>query len=101
MPCLRYPGDELSRIGHEFYETNLRQKVETQDNVDKIISIDIDTGNHEIGDDLVVTANRLLNKPERQPSGVNVLVTMRSMPLAALSRECRNDPGPLSACRFS
>jgi len=30
MPCPRYPGDELSRIGREFYETNLRQKAEPQ-----------------------------------------------------------------------
>ncbi len=62
MPHPRYPGNELGRIGHEFYETNLRPKVETQDNIGKIISIDIDTGDYEIGDDLLVTANRLLNK---------------------------------------
>ena len=62
MPHPRYPGDELSRIGHELYETKLRGEVETKDNIGKIISIDVDTGDSEIGDDLLVTANRLLNK---------------------------------------
>jgi hypothetical protein len=58
----RYPGNELGRIGHEFYESNLRTAVETEDNIGKIISIDVETGDYEIGDDLLVTANRLLNK---------------------------------------
>jgi hypothetical protein len=40
----------------------VKSKVETQDNIGKIISIDIDTGDYEIGDDILVTANRLLNK---------------------------------------
>jgi len=62
VPHPRYPGDELGRIGHELYEKNLRAKVETKENIGKIISIDIDTGEYEIGDDLLVTANRLLNK---------------------------------------
>ena len=48
--------------GCSLYETKLRPKVEIQDNLGKIISIDIDTGDYEIGDDLLVTANRLLNK---------------------------------------
>ena len=62
MPHPRYPGDELGRIGHELYENNLRVKVETKENIGKVISIDIDTGAYEIGDDLLVTANRLLSK---------------------------------------
>lgn len=61
MPHPCYPGEELGRIGHELYETNLRPKVETKDNIGKIISIDIDTGDYEIGDDLLVTAIRLLD----------------------------------------
>ena len=62
MPHLRYAGDELGHIGHELYENTLRAKVETQENIGKVIFIDIDTGDYEIGDDLIVTANRLLNK---------------------------------------
>jgi len=33
--------DNISRIGHEIYETQLRPKVETDENIGKLISIDI------------------------------------------------------------
>ena len=58
----RYPGDEIGRIGHELYEKDFRARVETKENIGKVISIDIETGEYEIGTDLLVTANRLLNK---------------------------------------
>src|SRR5260370_29608193 len=60
MPHPRYPGDEISRIGHELYERNLRAQEETEGNIGKIISVDIETGDYEIGDDLIETTKRLL-----------------------------------------
>ena len=62
MPHPRYPGNEVGEIGHDLYEREIRPKVETDANIGKIISIDIETGEYEIGDDLLVTANRLLAK---------------------------------------
>jgi hypothetical protein len=58
----RYPGDEVRRIGKELYERSIRAKVETEENIGKIISIDIETGDYEIGDDILKTAGRLLEK---------------------------------------
>jgi hypothetical protein len=57
--------DRISRIGHEIYETQLRPKVETEENIGKLISIDINTGDYEIGDDLIPTV-RLLR--QRRPN---------------------------------
>jgi hypothetical protein len=58
--CTSTPLDEhISRIGHEIYETQLRAKVETEENIGKIISIDINTGDYEIGDNLIQTVRRL------------------------------------------
>jgi hypothetical protein len=51
--------DPISRIGHEIYETQLRAKVETDENIGKLISIDIKTGDYENGDKLVTTIERL------------------------------------------
>ena len=51
--------DRISRIGHEIYEAQLRPKVETDENIGKLISIDINTGDYEIGDDLIPTVRRL------------------------------------------
>jgi hypothetical protein len=57
--------DRVSRIGHEIYETQLRSKVETEENIGKLISIDIETGDYEIGKDLSLTVQRLR---QRQPN---------------------------------
>ena len=51
--------DRISRIGHEIYETQLRDKVETDENIGKLISIDINTSDYEIGEKLVSTILRL------------------------------------------
>ena len=51
--------DPISRIGHEIYETQLRSKVETEENIGKLISIDINTGDYEIADRLITAIERL------------------------------------------
>ncbi len=59
--------DDISRIGHEIYETQLRPKVETEENIGKLISIDINTGDYEIGEKLVLTIKRLqARRPEAE-----------------------------------
>lgn len=59
MPHPKYSGDEIARRGEAIYEQNLRAQVETEDNVGKIISIDIETADYEIDEDLLLTARRL------------------------------------------
>jgi hypothetical protein len=54
----------ISRIGHEIYETRLRSKVETDENIGKLISIDINTGDYEIGERPLIAIQRL---PARRP----------------------------------
>jgi hypothetical protein len=60
MPHPRYKSDKISRIGRELYERSIRAQVEKPENIGKIISIDIETGDYEIGDDPIATADRLL-----------------------------------------
>lgn len=59
--------EEIARQGGEFYEKSIRSQVETAENIGKIISINIDTGDYEIDDDLVVACHRLQAK---QPDAV-------------------------------
>lgn len=62
---MNYPklsGDEITRRGKELYENSIRSQVETTENIGKIISINVETGEYEIGDDLVVTSLRLQAK---------------------------------------
>lgn len=54
--------EEIARRGKELYETSIRSQVETAENIGKIISIDVETGDCEIGDDLVAPSLRLKTK---------------------------------------
>ena len=54
--------EEIARRGKELYEKSIRANVETAENIGKIISINVKTGDYEIGEDLVVTSLRLQAK---------------------------------------
>jgi hypothetical protein len=62
MPHTRFSGEEIARRGEELYQQSLRGKVETEENIGKIIAIDIETGDYEIGDDVIITGRRPLAK---------------------------------------
>ncbi|BAY22255.1 hypothetical protein NIES2100_20180 [Calothrix sp. NIES-2100] len=59
--------EEIAQQGGELYERSIRNQVEIPENIGKIISIDIDSGDYEIDDDLVVSCHRLQAK---QPNAV-------------------------------
>lgn len=56
----RYSGDEIADRGEELYEQGIRAQVETEENIGKIISIDIETGDYEIDPDPLKSGLRLL-----------------------------------------
>jgi hypothetical protein len=62
MPYLTLSSQEIARRGKELYERSIRDKVETEENIGKIISINVETRDYEIGDDLVETSLRLRTK---------------------------------------
>lgn len=62
MPHSRFTGEEIASRGEEIYEQHLHAKVETEENIGKIISIDIETGDYEIADDPLISGRRLQAK---------------------------------------
>jgi hypothetical protein len=62
----RFRDDEIERRGKELYAHQIRDKVETDENIGKIVSIDVETGDYEIDRDLLKSAKRLL---ARRPNG--------------------------------
>lgn len=59
---MSYPtldDEEIARRGKEVYETQIRAQVEIAENIGKIISIDIESGDYEINDDLLTSCRRL------------------------------------------
>jgi hypothetical protein len=67
MGDARYSGEEIGRRGQEIYEKKLRARVETEENIGKIISIDVETGDYEIDDDLIKAGDRLLARHPGAP----------------------------------
>ena len=60
MPHPRFQGEEISQRGEILYEQSIRAQVETEDNIGKVISIDIETGDYEIDTDVIQASERLL-----------------------------------------
>lgn len=59
MPHPKLSDEEITQRGQELYEKSIRSQVETAENIGKIISINVETGESEIGKDLVVISRRL------------------------------------------
>ena len=66
-------GEEIGRRGQEIYETTLRALLETSDNIGKIVSIDIESGDYEIADDLLLAGRRLqARRPDAKMYGKRI-----------------------------
>ena len=57
----RYTKEEIAQRGKEWYEREIRPKVE-EGNTGRILIIDIETGDYEIDDDQLAAAHRALAK---------------------------------------
>jgi hypothetical protein len=55
---------EIAQRGREIYEKQIRSAVETGDNIGKIISIDVESADYEIDNDLLTTCRRLQSRHE-------------------------------------
>src|SRR5438093_5907407 len=60
MPHPRFSTEEIYRRGRALYEEQLKDQVETEENIGKEIVIDIETGDHEIDADGQAASHRLL-----------------------------------------
>jgi hypothetical protein len=61
-PAQRLHEREIAKRGQDIYDRLIRRQVETPDNLGQIISIDIETGNYEIDDNLLVANDRLQSR---------------------------------------
>jgi hypothetical protein len=57
----RFNSKEVVRRGEELYAQKIRSQVETEANIGKLVSIDIETGDYEIGTDDSLEAPRRLH----------------------------------------
>ncbi len=63
----RYSKEEFARRGQALYEQRVRAQVE-EGNIDRIVAIDIETGEFEVGDDPLAASDQLFARcPDAQP----------------------------------
>lgn len=54
--------EEIAQQGKALYQTQIRAQVETADNIGKVVSIDVETGDYEVGDNPIETSRWLQAK---------------------------------------
>jgi hypothetical protein len=62
MSHSRFSPEEVARRGKELYAKIIRAQVETAENIGKIVSIDIETGEYEVGENLLIPSRSLQAK---------------------------------------
>ncbi len=68
----RYSKEELARRGQALYDSGIRQQVEAG-NEGKIVAIDIETGDFEVGETVMAVTDRLFERnPDAQPWGIRI-----------------------------
>ncbi len=55
----KFSDEEITQRGREIYDSSIRSQVETPENIGKVVSINVETGEYEIGDDLLVISLQL------------------------------------------
>jgi hypothetical protein len=64
MSHVNINDQEIAQRGKEIYETRIRRAVETGENIGKIVSIDIESADYEIDNDLLTACRRLQARHE-------------------------------------
>jgi hypothetical protein len=73
MPQRKYSRGHVTAVGQRLYEQVIRTLVETEDNIGKIVSIDIDSGDYTIDDDAIASARLLLaRRPDAAIYGARI-----------------------------
>lgn len=66
MSNLRYPREEIARLGDELYDRDIAPRI-TAAETGHIVAIDVESGVYAIDSDLLTAAHRVLaEKPEAQ-----------------------------------
>jgi len=73
MQAILLSHEEVAKIAEKIYEDRIRQKVESEGNIGKMVIIDIETGDYEIDKNGLNAANRLIKKhPDPRLYGIRI-----------------------------
>ncbi|MCL1472197.1 hypothetical protein [Argonema antarcticum] len=73
MQTILLSHEEVARIAKQLYKTRIQQQVETEDNIGKMVIIDIETGNYEVDKTGLEAAKHLSEKnPNARLFGIRI-----------------------------
>ena len=65
--------EEVAKLAKQLYESSIRQQVESEDNIGKMVIIDIETGDCEIDKNGLLAARNLSKKhPDARMFGIRI-----------------------------
>lgn len=62
MQAILLSGEEVAKRANRLYDSEIRQKVETEENIGKMVIIDIETGDYEVDETGLQAAHNLYAK---------------------------------------
>ena len=73
MQTILLTHEEVAHRAQKMYESGIRQQVDSEDNISKMVIIDIETGNSEVDEDGLVSATHLSEKnPTARLFGIRI-----------------------------
>jgi hypothetical protein len=73
MDRSKLSSEEVARRGKALYEQNIRAQVETEENIGKMVVIDVETGEYDIDETGIESARRLHAKcPDAALFGIRI-----------------------------
>lgn len=62
MQAILLSSEEVAKRANQLYESTIRQKVETEENIGKMVIINIETGDYEVDENGIQVAHNLYAK---------------------------------------
>ena len=67
MAHTRVSSKDIDQIGKQLYDRRIRALVETEENIGRIVVIDVETGDYEVAEEGLIAGHRL---QQRHPDAV-------------------------------
>ncbi len=68
MQAILLSSEEVAKRAYRIYESEIRQEVETEENIGKMVIINIETGDYEVDETGLHAAQNLKQSPHMQDS---------------------------------
>jgi hypothetical protein len=73
MQAILLSGEEVAKRAYQIYESGIRQKVETEENIGKMVIINVETGDYEVDETGLQAAQNLQAKsPYARLFGIHI-----------------------------